>query len=92
MSDREIHAVTVEIVEIMGSGACPVGLEAGDRWVLDSGAVPEGMCGWAYNSLAPFVQTLRFGGHFPWEEEPGEARACCPDPANPVVFLLRAEE
>lgn len=38
--------------------------------------------------MLPFLQPLRFGGSFPWEEA-GEAVVCCPDPHNPVVFRLR---
>jgi len=32
---------------------------------------------------------LRFGGQVPWEDEPGQARACCLDHNNPVVFEIR---
>ncbi|MCX8006745.1 MAG: TIGR04076 family protein [Coriobacteriia bacterium] len=82
--------VRIEIVEILGRGTCSIGLRVGDEWVVDSALVPAGMCGWAYAAMLPFLQPLRFGGSFPWEEE-GEARVCCPDPANPVVFRLTVE-
>ncbi len=80
--------VTIEIIEIQGTGACSVGHQEGDTWVVDSALVPHGICGWAYAAIAPFLQPLRFGGSFPWEEA-GEALVCCPDPANPVVFRLK---
>ena len=87
----EGRGVTVEIVEIQGGGRCSVGLEVGDRWEVDSALVPAGICGWAYAAMLPFLQPLRFGGSFPWEEA-GEALVCCPDPANPVVFRLKVAE
>lgn len=83
-------AVSIEVVEIQGTGVCSIGLQVGDRWVVDSALVPPGMCGWAYAAILPFLQPLRFGGSFPWEAQ-GEALVCCPDPANPVVFRLSVE-
>jgi uncharacterized repeat protein (TIGR04076 family) len=86
----EGRRVRIEIVDVLGSGACSIGLAVGDSWTVDSALVPEGMCGWAYAAMLPFLQPLRFGGSFPWEAE-GEALVCCPDPANPVVFRLTVE-
>lgn len=86
----EGRRVRIEIVEILGSGKCSIGLAVGDSWTVDSALVPVGMCGWAYAAMLPFLQPLRFGGSFPWEAE-GEAFVCCPDPANPVVFRLSVE-
>ena len=86
----EGQLVTIEIVEIQGAGECSIGHAVGDAWVVDSALVPEGICGWAYAAMLPFLQPLRFGGSFPWEAA-GEALVCCPDPANPVVFRLRVE-
>jgi uncharacterized repeat protein (TIGR04076 family) len=83
--------VSIEIVRIDGRGACSTGHAVGDRWEVDSSLTPAGLCGWAYAAMLPFLQPLRFGGSFPWEEE-GEAVVCCPDPHNPVVFRLKVEE
>lgn len=80
--------VRIEVFSIGGSGTCPMGLEVGRAWEVGDGFVPEGMCDSAYHVLFPYLTTLRFGGDLPWEAE-GEARISCPDPANPVVFLLR---
>lgn len=90
MTESYGDAVRVEIVEIMGSGSCPSGHEIGQSWTVTASACPEGMCGWAYNSILPFLATLRFGGRFPWSEEP-ISRVCCPDADNPVVFRLSVE-
>jgi uncharacterized repeat protein (TIGR04076 family) len=45
------------------------------------------MCLSAFNSLAPFLMALRFGGNFPWEPE-GVAIVCCPDPLVVNTFRL----
>ncbi len=87
----EGRPVTVEVVRIDGTGSCSTGHTVGDVWRVDSALAPSGLCGWAYGSMLPFLQTLRFGGSFPWEEN-GEAVVCCPDPDNPVVFRLRVGE
>lgn len=81
------NRVQVEIIEIMGKGGCPSDFKAGQSWLVTDWLCHAGMCAWAYNSLLPFVTTLRFGGRFPWREEP-MARLCCPDADNPVVFKL----
>jgi uncharacterized repeat protein (TIGR04076 family) len=83
--------VRIEVVEIQGTGVCTVGHAVGDSWHVCSALVPAGICGWAYAAMLPFLQPLRFGGSFPWEEA-GEALVCCPDPANPVVFRLKVAE
>lgn len=83
----EGQTVKIEVVQIQGTGLCSVGHSVGDEWTVSSALVPAGICGWAYAALLPFLQPLRFGGAFPWEEA-GEALVCCPDPANPVVFKL----
>lgn len=83
--------VRVEIVDIMGTGTCPSGFGVGRTWTISDEIVPEGMCAWAYNSIAPFITALRCNGRFPWRDDP-VARVCCPDADNPVVFLLSIED
>lgn len=81
--------VSIEIVEIHGSGRCSIGLDVGRTWLVESPSVPAGMCMWAWSALMPFLTPLRFGGALPWEDDPMTARVCCPDPENTVVFRLR---
>ena len=81
--------VRIEIVEIMGSGECPSGFKVGHTWEVADGLCPQGMCAWAFNAILPFIATLRFGGRFPWRDEP-MARVCCPDANNPVVYEITA--
>ena len=52
---------------------------------------PGGMCIGAWNAIAPYVTTLRFGGSFPWEEEKGVANIHCPDPKGIALELRRIE-
>lgn len=84
MSDTG-QPVRVEIVRILEAGTCPMGLKVGDIWEIVDGHTPEGMCGSAWNSIQPFVTSLRYGGTFPWSGE-REVELTCPDAANPVVF------
>lgn len=79
--------VKVKVVEIIGNGKCPLGLKVGDSFLIEGAEMPAGFCSWAFNSIFPFLTVLRFGGRLPWEKEE-EARVCCPDPHNPVVFEL----
>ncbi|MBA4378819.1 MAG: TIGR04076 family protein [Gemmatimonas sp.] len=82
----------VEVIGIMGAGTCSSGLhEVGQSWVVDDAVVPQGMCGYAYNAINPFIMALRCGGRFPWKDEP-VATVCCPDADNPVVFRLSLDE
>ena len=88
-SDPDLGArVSIEVTGILAGGRCTIGLEPGRTWLVDSPTVPEGMCGWAWAAIMPFLTPLRFGASLPWEDEPGTARVCCPDPDNPVVFRL----
>ncbi|MBS3909288.1 MAG: TIGR04076 family protein [Actinobacteria bacterium] len=85
--------VRMTITEIMGKGTCPFKLKVGDTWEVRGEAVPEHFCGWAFQSIFPFLTVLRFNGVFPWGGEGNKVSVCCPDPANPVVFELeRIEE
>jgi uncharacterized repeat protein (TIGR04076 family) len=79
------NEVKVEVVEIKGSGKCPMGIKVGDTF--EFGAFPPaGLCVWATYVIFPFVTAPRFGGEF--EEEEGVVHCCCIDPKNPVVFRL----
>jgi uncharacterized repeat protein (TIGR04076 family) len=92
VSDVNGRRVRIEVVRILGSGKCSSELhEIGQRWDVSGSAVPEGMCGYAYNSISPFVTALRFGGR-PWWKDESVITVCCPDADNPVVFRLTAME
>jgi uncharacterized repeat protein (TIGR04076 family) len=79
--------IKLEVTEILVGGECPVGIVPGQVWEIRDGIVPQGMCAAAWNAIQPYVVALRYGGKMPWSGE-AEMSACCPDPANPVVFKL----
>jgi uncharacterized repeat protein (TIGR04076 family) len=83
----QTYHVIARIVSIR-QGACSVGHQVGDEFLFTE-KTPGGLCTWAYNTMYPAVETLMYGGGFPWEDEPGTACVVCPDPEVPVVFELR---
>lgn len=92
MSNSHGKRVRIQVVKIMGTGKCSADLhDVGQSWVVSDSVVPQGMCGYAYNAISPFVTALRFGGRPPWKQDP-VLTVCCPDADNPVVFKLTLEE
>lgn len=89
MAGSNGKAVRLEVTEILIGGECPVGIKVGDSWLVEDGIVPEGICAAAWNAIQPYVVAIRYGGVMPWSGE-AEFSACCPDPANPVVFKMVA--
>lgn len=75
--------ITVESV----AGKCALGHEPGKEFVTE-GTTPEGICLTAFNTLNPAIQTLMFGGSFPWEEDPNAAHIGCSDHINTTVFKI----
>ena len=73
---------------ISQEGTCESGHRTGDEFIIGI-TTPEGMCSWAYHTIFPFAEVLRFGGTFPWEKDPDKAIVACPDAENPVIFELR---
>jgi uncharacterized repeat protein (TIGR04076 family) len=69
-------------------GACEAGHRTGDEFVIGE-TTPQGLCSWAFHTLFPFAEVLRYGGSFPWETDRDTATVACPDAANPVVFVLK---
>ncbi|OGO03645.1 MAG: hypothetical protein A2Y72_06720 [Chloroflexi bacterium RBG_13_53_26] len=81
------------MVEVMArvisqKGTCAAGHQVGDEFSIGE-TTPSGMCSWAFHALFPFAEVLKYGGSFPWEDDPGKATIACPDPGTPVVFELR---
>ncbi len=69
-------------------GTCEAGHKVGDEFEIGQ-TTPADMCSWAFYTVFPFAEALEFGGSFPWESGPDNARVACPDPDNPVIFELR---
>lgn len=74
---------------ISQKGTCEAGHAIGDEFEMGE-TTPAGMCSLAFHTLFPFAEVLRYGGVFPWEEDPDKAIVACPDSANQVVFELRS--
>jgi uncharacterized repeat protein (TIGR04076 family) len=77
----------VRITLIAQKKACPNGHKIGDQFMVGR-RTPEGMCLAAFGSLLPFITTLRFGGEFPWSDDPDAGEFCCPDPDVVNTFRL----
>jgi uncharacterized repeat protein (TIGR04076 family) len=73
---------------ISQKGTCEARHKVGDEFVIGEG-VPPGLCSWAFHSIFPCAEVLRFGGSFPWEQDRNKTTVACPDPTNPVVFEVR---
>ena len=60
----------------------------GQTFIVE-GTTPGGMCLGAWNSIAPYVTTLLYGGNFPWEKDLGYTEIHCPDPKGITLELKR---
>jgi uncharacterized repeat protein (TIGR04076 family) len=83
---RKEYDVQVKLVG--NQRPCHVGHKVGDEWLFQY-KIPEGMCFLAYNSIFPFLTVLKYGGTFPWQEDPDVVMASCPDSEVVNVFELR---
>jgi len=70
-------------------GRCDAGHKEGEQFEL-SGYSADGLCGFFYHDIFPYVVMLQFGGGFPEEWGGPEAvELCCLDPQNLVTMELR---
>jgi len=73
-------------------GECSCGHKPGDKFEL-SGYSTDGLCGFFYHDIFPYIIMLQFGGSFP--EEWGDPKVVdleCMDRANAVRIELRREK
>ncbi len=85
---KEQYKVTGKIIAVKGN--CDFGHKVGQEFEL-SGYSPNGLCGYFYNMLFPYIIMLEFGGKFP-EAWGGEVmRFDCIDVDNAVRIELRRE-
>ena len=83
----ERYKVSIRVVS--QKGTCSLEHKVGDQWIIDR-KTPEGVCLGAFDALFPYLEVLKYGGAFPWEEiDRDGTKAACPDADNPVVFELR---
>jgi uncharacterized repeat protein (TIGR04076 family) len=67
---------------------CHTGHKVGDEWLWKD-KTPEGLCWAAYNAIFPFAIVLKYGGTFPWQNDPDVITASCPDHEVVNVFEIR---
>ncbi|MEW6188079.1 MAG: TIGR04076 family protein [Thermodesulfobacteriota bacterium] len=83
------YKIMGKIVEIRGKGVCSYGHQVEEVFeIKERGST---ICQWAMTSMFPFFTALKFGGRFPWSQDPDRIRISCPDPDNVVVFELWRE-
>lgn len=73
----------------------PCQMREGDSWISVDAQKPEGFCGNAWETLAPFVKTLSEGGgnfYDGWMKDPRSALLSCNDGFRPVSFYLEVME
>ena len=90
----KIYKIKIKVTEIRGRGKCAAGLKVGDEFEIDKNGqpIPPNFCGWAFNTLWPFITSLRYGGVLPWEKDLNKAYVSCPDPESTVIFEISREE
>ena len=68
------------LIKLIGNNEpCHSGHQVGEEWLWKD-KTPENMCFAAYNSIYPFALVLKYGGKFPWQDDPNVVVASCPDP------------
>jgi uncharacterized repeat protein (TIGR04076 family) len=85
MTPKEYEVV---ITLLSNKSPCHTGHKVGESWVFDY-RPPQGLCGFAYNSLFPFAVVMKTGGTFPWQTDPDVVTACCPDAEVVNTFEIR---
>jgi uncharacterized repeat protein (TIGR04076 family) len=68
-------------------GPCDIH-SVGQEFIIENGRMPEGFCQSAWITLYPDIETLAWGGNFPWYKEKGTALRCCKDAVRTVTFKL----
>ena len=69
----------------------PCNVEEGQIWISENGAMPEGFCPSAWETLEPFVKDLAGGGgnfYDGWMKDPHSALLSCNDGFRPVSFYI----
>jgi len=67
-------------------GECAVGHKVGDKFELH-GRSSDGLCGYFYHNIFPYIIMLQCGGTWPGKD--GLPEFDCPDVANAVTIRLQ---
>jgi uncharacterized repeat protein (TIGR04076 family) len=60
----------------------------GDEWLWKDKA-PAGICSSAWRAVHDSVLVLKYGGQYPWQQDPEVYTSTCPDPNVRNRFELR---
>jgi len=82
------YRVVGTIKEVKGS--CSAGHRVGDRIEL-SGHSSGGLCGFFYHDIFPYLNTMQFGGKYPWWDQ-DVLELECPDRYNTVSIRLERKK
>ncbi len=67
---------------------CPH-FSVGEEYLVENhNKVPAGFCSWAWADIQKDVNTIMFGGNFPWIKQKGVSISCCSDGLMPVIFKI----
>ena len=80
------YKILGEIKDVKGS--CTANHKIGDVIELSCHNA-NGLCGFFYHDIFPTLQTLQFGGNFPWQPDPDVLTVECPDRYNLVKMELK---
>ena len=83
---QKIIKIVGEIKEVKGH--CTAQHKVGDKIELSCHNA-NGLCGFFYHDIFPTLQTLQFGGEFPWQPDPDIVSVECPDRHNLVTMELK---
>ena len=89
VSYEEVVGPDVVAEVVSQQGHCGAGYKVGDRMRFCGFAVEGRVCLHALDSMLSIVNMLKFGGSYPWRDDPDTAQIACPDASNPVVFEIR---
>ena len=69
-------------------GDCSAGHKVGDTFDISCYS-SDGLCGFFYHDLFPWLSTLQFGGEYPWYEDKDVLELPCVDRFNEVSIELK---
>ena len=78
----------IELKVISQTGSCAAKHKVGDTWVMGAKTPEPGICATALCAMLDKIRILRYGGSFPYKENPTVTTSACPDAENPVVFKI----
>ncbi len=82
--------IKITITEQVRPTPCHRGHKVGQTYDFD--AERGKICPLIMHVLFPAIDILRYGGSFPWSDDPHKAAFACPDPKTLLVFEIEKTE